>query len=276
VNNMSLMKKKRSNMIENSLETLENYHIEEIFQYVGELTDFKTVSKKFIPKKCFTSVKFHQLVDICLLMKILATRSYLKTIDLSGYHMMNETIIHMIILMHPQLQLLVLDYCDTLTDFPSPNNSDDDIDLVIHKNATVSWLNMNGPLVSLKGCWKLFTNIDRQNPESITVLFLRGLNNGSIDAMDKIGSFFPQDNQMFVLYERSRLLQSLRAKHKWSVISQETRGNLAVVLTKVEDFSLILWMYKKKAFGRRKLWFLLSINTVNIEKMWLMCKKKFM
>ena len=155
---MSLSKKQRK------LDVID-YQYEYILKFVGEVSKCKAVSKIFVPKDYVTGVKFNVSTPLAMVFKILSERSGLKTLDFTGSHIMNESILHVILMLYPDLDLIVLDKCDRFDDFPS-FSCEDEINLIqLSHNSKMKWRNVQcSPVLSFRGCWKLFESYHNQNP----------------------------------------------------------------------------------------------------------------
>ena len=110
---MSLFKKQR-------LEQLPAYHIEEVLKFVGEMSHCKRVSKTFVPVNYTTCVKFKSDTPVTAMFTVLLRRKNLEKLDFTSSTTMNESILHVVLMMHPDVKLIVLDRCDNFLDFLSP------------------------------------------------------------------------------------------------------------------------------------------------------------
>ena len=250
-----------------------DYQYEYILKYVGDVSKCKAVSKIFVPKDYVTCMKFDASTPVSVVFKILSGRSDLKILDFTGSYSMNESILHVILMLHPNLDLIVLDRCDRFDDFPS-FSCEDEINLIqLSHNSRMKWRNVNCfPVLSFRGCWKLFESHHNQNPLCITNIVMRALNNASEDALDKIPEFCVDRIDWIMRRSKSFLVNQLKLNHEWNIRGCENFTDRGYVLMDVIDFSLVIWIFFKKRVNGKSVWCLLGIWKASIYRMWKLCK----
>ena len=250
-------------------------HFDMIFDFVGYLTQCKAVSKNFMSLSCIKHVRFSPEVNVNVLFAVVSKRYQLKTIDLTECSVVNNSIIHVLIEMFPTLELLVLDNCDFLTMFPTRSLNVENPFIYLKSNGIMKWGEDVLPRVSMKGCWRLYKSYYRIDPENMTSIIIRAIQNGSYEAMQKVRSFcFVTDDENWTsCFSKKNMLVSLRCHKSWQFIKQEERESMAYVLIRVDNYSLLVWLYTKEYRRHKYVWNLLVVWTIDIRKMWLMCKR---
>ena len=264
---MSLSKKQRlSNVIDYE------YEYSYILKFVGNVAECRGVSRHFIPKDYVTRVKFNAQTPIQMIFRILTQRSTLKIVDFTGSHRMNESILHVVMMIHPSLYLIVLDRCERFDEFPSFSDEDEINMIQLSHKSTMKWRNTISPVLSFKGCWKLFRFYHHQNPLCITNIVMCALNNGCDAALEKIQEFCVDRTDWVTRISRGSLVNQLKSRHDWRIIISESFIDRGYVLMDVNDFSLVVWVFFRKAVRGKNVWCLLGIWKASIYKMWKLCK----
>ena len=251
-----------------------NDQFDAIFRYVGVLTQCKAVCRSFLSVDLIKHVRFYPESNAKFMFFLLSQRNMLKSIDVTGCDWMNNSIVHVLLQLFPELELLVLDNCDVFKSFPTRISDQRFHDVYLKKNGTMKWGPKTLPVVSIKGCWKLYKPYYIMTPETLTTILIRMLQNGSKEALRKLKSFcWTVNGDISECFCNDRIMNDLKKYTSWHCISQGIGESAAYVLIRVEDYALVVWFYTSEIRRNTKVWNLLVVWEMNIEKMWFMCKK---
>lgn len=262
---MSLCKKQR-------LERIPTYHIEEVLKFVGEMSRCMRVSKSFVPVDYTTRVKFKSDTPVTTMFTVLSRRKNLEKLDFTGSTRMNDSILHVVLMMHPNVKLIVLDRCDNFEDFPSHCCTEEINFINLNTRSMMKWRYDTSPMLSFRGCWRLFFPSHNQNPECITELIMCALNDKSQYAMDKISIFCSDIIDWFTRISVSSIILALKEHTEWRIRCYKTYGDKAYVIMDVEGYSLVVWLFTKRSFRQKSIWMMLGIWKVSIYRIWKLCK----
>ena len=262
---MSLCKKKR-------LERLESYHFDHVLNFLGEMSHCKSVSKKIVPENYTTSLKFKTDTPVTTMFAVLSRRKNIQKLDFTGSTSMNDSILHVVLMLHPNVKLIVLDRCDNFEDFPSSCCTDEINVIHLSTRCQVKWTFESSPTLSFRGCWRLFFPSHNQKPECITEIIMCALNDKSRYAFDKISLFCADIIDWFTRISGSSLVVALTNHTKWSIRHHENFGDKGYVLMDVEGYSLVVWIFTKRDYRGKSIWMMLGIWKVSIYRIWKLCK----
>ena len=254
------------------LEKITNYRFRDVLKYVGDVSYCKRVSKTFVPRDYVTAIKFDPNTSVTMIFAVLSRRNSLEQLDFTGSVQMNDSMLHMVLLMHPTVQFIVLDECMQFEDFPSFSCYDEVNYINLNTHSVMKWKDRSSPTLSFRGCWKLFFPSHNQNPEYLTHLIMHALNDHSTYAMDKISVFCIDIVDWFTRIEGSSMIRSLKQHKDWNIRYYEKCGNKAFVLMDVVDYSLVVWIFAQKTHKGKLIWMLLGIWKVSIYRIWKLCK----
>ena len=247
-----------------------------ILDYVGCLNSCKCLKRGFLRQQRITSVKFDKDVSLRMVCKVLCNRTNLKCIDFTDSNLVDENTVHVIMILQPSIKTLILDNCDKLTDFPMLDNEKELWIPLLSKNGTFRWKDTKGPLISLKGCWKIYRRNHQQNPAIISVLIMRAIMDQSMFALFKIRSFCLHRRTWRDTFEDEIIdfLSSIDVLY-WSIVKEEVREKNAIVMMDVTSSgfsSFLIWEFVMKKRYDRNVWHLCAMYKATIETMWLRCK----
>ena len=251
-----------------------NDQFDAIFRYVGVLTQCKAVSRSFLSLDLIKHVRFYPGTSAKVVFSVLSKRNLLRSIDLTGCASVNNSIVHVLMQLFPAFELLVLDNCDGFEMFPTRRSDERKHNVYLKKNGTMKWGIRTLPVVSIKGCWKLYRPSYNITPETLTTILIRALQNGSNAAIRKFRSFcWTTNGDMSECFCNDHMMEDLQRYTSWRFVSQHIGENAAYVLIRVEDYAYTVWFYTREFNRNNRVWNLLVIWEMHIEKMWFMCKK---
>ena len=243
-----------------------------IFEMVGVLTSCKAVSKKFLPPNTITMLGFRENTPLKMMMQILSRRTGIKSMDFTSSFVVDESVLDVICLMHPELHFICLDNCRLLSDFPIPPKPAAHRNLKVNRSGVVKW--PNGLHISLKGCWEIFEPCHLQRPLNISMIMKNAIFENSTVSIEKAKRFLLHPSQ----WNRAippALQEQLKRCEQYRIIREAIHGEYAYVLMDIVPYSLVVWIFRTKMVNGQKRWELIVIWRISIEIMWRILKKYF-
>ena len=240
-----------------------------IFEMVGVLTSCKAVSKRFLPPNTITMLGFREKTPLKMMMQILSHRTGIRSMDFTSSFVVDESVLDVICLMHPDLEFICLDNCRLFSNFPLPPNPTTSPHLKLNKSGVIKW--PNGLHISLKGCWEVFEPSHLQRPTNISMIVKNAIFENSVESIEKAKMFLINPNHWnrtipLVLQEQFKICE------KYRIIKEAIHGEYAYVLMDVVPYSLVVWIFRTKTVNGKKRWELIVIWRVSIEIMWRILK----
>ena len=248
------------------------YQFDSIFRYVGCLNACKCVKRGFLRLDLITKVKFDPQSSITTIFSVLSNRKNLKSIDFTDSVLLNEDIVHIVMMMHPSLKRLILDNCDNLEDFPTLDDTRELWTPILWRNGTMKWKEAPGPLISLYGNWRIYRKCHQQNPSVIASLLMRALLVNTPRAFCKVRSFCYDRLSWTSCFEEGIIdrLGTLELFF-WTTKYEKIQGTKAFVIIDLWSDSfccLLVWEFQMKQRFGRNIWYLTKMGQSNIEIMW--------
>ena len=259
---MSLVKKPRLQFNDHEWDILISLGL---FELVGVLTACTAVSKRFLPPNTITTLSFHEQTPLKMIMRIVSRRSGIKSMDFTSSGVVDDSVADVLLSMNPELEFIVFDHCQLLTNFPLPNNTLVHSLIKVNRSGVLKW--PNGLCVSLKGCWELFEPYHLQRPANISMIMMNAIYDNTIDSIGKAKTFCINPND----WHRSvppRIQAQFVHYSKYRIIKEVILNPFAYVLMDVVNYSLVVWIYRATRFNGKKGWQLIVIWNVSIELMW--------